>query len=90
MFLLGLTSDDQQYQINYEHEQFGKHSQDNEYQTYFRTVILVSGDIIQENFIDSYNNLTLKSVFMLKWANRNCVNKSEFGFDHIDCRLIVN
>lgn len=37
----------------------------------------LSGDIIQENFIDSYNNLTLKTILMLKWANNNCVNKGE-------------
>lgn len=30
------------------------------------------GDIIQEDFIDSYNNLTLKSIMMLKWVNNNC------------------
>ncbi|XP_048479178.1 beta-1,3-galactosyltransferase 2 isoform X2 [Plutella xylostella] len=30
------------------------------------------GDIIQENFIDSYNNLTLKSIMMLKWVTHHC------------------
>ncbi|XP_073974842.1 beta-1,3-galactosyltransferase 1-like isoform X2 [Rhodnius prolixus] len=29
-------------------------------------------DIIQENFIDSYNNLTVKSVMMLKWFLHQC------------------
>lgn len=29
-------------------------------------------DIIQEGFVDSYNNLTLKSVMMLKWVVSNC------------------
>ncbi|XP_021928730.1 beta-1,3-galactosyltransferase 1-like isoform X2 [Zootermopsis nevadensis] len=29
-------------------------------------------DIIQEGFVDSYNNLTLKSVMMLKWVSTNC------------------
>ncbi|PNF41613.1 hypothetical protein B7P43_G10450 [Cryptotermes secundus] len=29
-------------------------------------------DIIQEGFVDSYNNLTLKSVMMLKWVTTNC------------------
>lgn len=29
-------------------------------------------DIIQEGFVDSYNNLTLKSVMMLKWVLSNC------------------
>lgn len=32
----------------------------------------VYGDIIQESFIDSYNNLTLKTIMMLKWVNNNC------------------
>ena len=30
------------------------------------------GDILQESFTDSYHNLTLKSVAMLKWVNLNC------------------
>ncbi|XP_050673637.1 uncharacterized protein LOC126971377 [Leptidea sinapis] len=30
------------------------------------------GDIIQEGFVDSYNNLTLKSIMMLKWVTNNC------------------
>ncbi|CAH2084334.1 unnamed protein product [Euphydryas editha] len=30
------------------------------------------GDVIQEGFIDSYNNLTLKSIMMLKWVTNNC------------------
>ncbi|XP_012267723.2 beta-1,3-galactosyltransferase 1-like isoform X2 [Athalia rosae] len=29
-------------------------------------------DIIQEKFYDSYNNLTIKSVMMLKWVTSNC------------------
>lgn len=29
-------------------------------------------DVIQEGFTDSYNNLTLKSIMMLKWINNNC------------------
>ncbi|CRK96359.1 CLUMA_CG009776, isoform A [Clunio marinus] len=36
------------------------------------------GDIIQENFLDSYNNLTIKTVLMLKWANINCVEKVKY------------
>lgn len=31
-------------------------------------------DIIQEGFVDSYNNLTLKSIMMLKWVQRYCSN----------------
>ena len=30
------------------------------------------GDLIVENFTDSYHNLTLKSLMMLKWAKNNC------------------
>lgn len=29
-------------------------------------------DVIQEDFIDSYNNLTVKSVMMLKWFTQKC------------------
>ncbi|KAH0949039.1 hypothetical protein HN011_011220 [Eciton burchellii] len=29
-------------------------------------------DIIQERFLDTYNNLTLKSVMMLKWMTSHC------------------
>ena len=30
------------------------------------------GDILQEDFVDSYMNLTLKSVMGLKWASTYC------------------
>lgn len=36
------------------------------------------GDIIQEGFIDSYNNLTLKSIMMLKWITNNCKNSVRY------------
>lgn len=35
------------------------------------------GDMIQESFIDSYNNLTLKTIMMLKWVNDNCSHKGK-------------
>lgn len=35
-------------------------------------------DIIQEDFIDSYTNLTLKTVFALKWLQKNCLNQIAF------------
>lgn len=38
----------------------------------------VNGDIIQENFVDSYNNLTLKSIMMLKWITNNCNDKGNY------------
>lgn len=39
----------------------------------------VYGDVIQESFLDTYNNLTLKTVMMLKWVNQNCQNKSKWN-----------
>nr|XP_018910325.1 PREDICTED: beta-1,3-galactosyltransferase 1-like isoform X1 [Bemisia tabaci]XP_018910327.1 PREDICTED: beta-1,3-galactosyltransferase 1-like isoform X1 [Bemisia tabaci]XP_018910328.1 PREDICTED: beta-1,3-galactosyltransferase 1-like isoform X1 [Bemisia tabaci]XP_018910329.1 PREDICTED: beta-1,3-galactosyltransferase 1-like isoform X1 [Bemisia tabaci]XP_018910330.1 PREDICTED: beta-1,3-galactosyltransferase 1-like isoform X1 [Bemisia tabaci]XP_018910331.1 PREDICTED: beta-1,3-galactosyltransferas len=33
-------------------------------------------DIIQEDFIDSYNNLTIKSIMMLRWFTKNCERTS--------------
>ncbi|XP_034473518.1 uncharacterized protein LOC117780932 [Drosophila innubila] len=30
------------------------------------------GDLIRGNFIDSYNNLTLKTISSLEWANQHC------------------
>lgn len=32
----------------------------------------VHGDIIQEDFVDTYNNLTIKSMMMLKWVITKC------------------
>lgn len=32
-------------------------------------------DIIQENFLDSYYNLTLKSIMMVKWTSDNCIGR---------------
>ncbi|XP_039484067.1 beta-1,3-galactosyltransferase 1-like isoform X1 [Drosophila santomea] len=37
-------------------------------------------DIIQENFIDSYNNLTIKAVMALKHISQSCVNTTAFYF----------
>uniref|UniRef100_T1GJU5 Hexosyltransferase n=1 Tax=Megaselia scalaris TaxID=36166 RepID=T1GJU5_MEGSC len=37
------------------------------------------GDILQEDFLDTYNNLTIKSVMMLKWIVGNqCYDKFKF------------
>ncbi|XP_069181535.1 beta-1,3-galactosyltransferase 1 isoform X2 [Procambarus clarkii] len=33
---------------------------------------IIFGDIVVEDFIDSYTNLTLKTVFILKWVHNNC------------------
>lgn len=32
------------------------------------------GDIVQENFVDSYRNLTYKGIMALKWTSRYCPN----------------
>ncbi|KAK7092985.1 beta-1,3-galactosyltransferase 1-like [Littorina saxatilis] len=37
----------------------------------------VHGDIVQEGFVDSYRNLSLKSVALLKWVSLYC-NRSRF------------
>lgn len=37
-------------------------------------------DIIQESFLDSYNNLTVKTIMMLKWVNDNCADKGKIQF----------
>lgn len=40
-------------------------------------------DLIQENFHDSYYNLTLKSVMMVKWlTNNDCEGKGELFYLH--------
>ncbi len=44
----------------------------------------VYDDLIQENFVDSYNNLTLKSILMLKWVKNNCLDKGEEFESHLD------
>ncbi|CAK1593545.1 unnamed protein product [Parnassius mnemosyne] len=56
VFLLGLPPHDNDTDV--------QDKIDNEVETY--------GDIIQEGFVDSYNNLTLKSIMMLKWVTNNC------------------
>ncbi|EDV56407.1 beta-1,3-galactosyltransferase 1 [Drosophila erecta] len=37
-------------------------------------------DIIQENFMDTYNNLTIKAVMALKHISQSCVNTTAFYF----------
>lgn len=37
----------------------------------------IYGDLIQESFLDTYYNLTLKTVMMMKWVNANCKDKGE-------------
>ncbi|XP_075869217.1 beta-1,3-galactosyltransferase 2-like isoform X2 [Nelusetta ayraudi] len=33
-------------------------------------------DLIQSDFLDSYHNLTIKTMMMLEWFNSNCLNAS--------------
>ena len=35
---------------------------------------LVHGDIVMEDFVDSYRNLTYKAIAALKWIDRYCLN----------------
>ncbi|XP_014362624.2 uncharacterized protein LOC106714171 isoform X1 [Papilio machaon] len=56
VFLLGLPPNDNNTDV----------------QEKIETEVETYGDIIQEGFIDSYNNLTLKSIMMLKWVTNNC------------------
>ncbi len=48
----------------------------------------IFGDIVQESFIDSYNNLTLKTVMGLKWASKYC-SQAKF-FLKVDDDVLVN
>lgn len=50
-------------------------TENNETQDKVTSESQVYDDLIQENFMDSYNNLTLKSVMMLKWVVKNCGRK---------------
>jgi len=36
----------------------------------------IYGDIVQEDFVDSYANLTVKSLMMLKWFSQSCSDKA--------------
>ncbi|KAL4712251.1 hypothetical protein ACJJTC_011112 [Scirpophaga incertulas] len=47
-------------------------SNDTEVQSKIDEEVTKYGDVIQEGFIDSYNNLTLKSIMMLKWITNKC------------------
>uniref|UniRef100_A0A915KZX9 Hexosyltransferase n=1 Tax=Romanomermis culicivorax TaxID=13658 RepID=A0A915KZX9_ROMCU len=45
-------------------------------------------DIIQENFVDSYKNLSLKGIMWLKWATLHCPNA--FYIVKVDDDIVVN
>ncbi|KAM3956217.1 uncharacterized protein ACR2FA_009812 [Aphomia sociella] len=48
------------------------HDNDSSIQSKIEEEVEKYGDIIQEGFVDSYNNLTLKSIMMLKWITNKC------------------
>lgn len=48
---------------------------DNETQAKIVDESRLHDDVIQESFLDSYNNLTLKTIMMLKWVTSNCIGK---------------
>lgn len=60
-------------------------TENNETQDRIMEEARMHNDVIQESFLDTYNNLTLKSVMMLKWIHNNCVGKGEisFGIVHV-------
>ncbi|KAG4073252.1 hypothetical protein HA402_008598 [Bradysia odoriphaga] len=62
----------------------------NETQAKINTESDTYGDVIQESFLDTYNNLTLKTIMMLKWVNRNCLTKSKLNGDCTTRRTIIN
>lgn len=62
----------------------------NETQTRLRQEAEQYDDIIQEQFVDSYNNLTIKSVMALKWIKeRKCFKQAAF-FMKVDDDTFVN
>lgn len=46
------------------------------YQKLLQTEAKMYNDILQEDFIEHYANLTLKSLFILKWASKPCMSHS--------------
>lgn len=40
----------------------------------------IHDDIIQESFLDTYNNLTLKTLMLVKWMTNNCADKGAIRF----------
>jgi uncharacterized protein YdhG (YjbR/CyaY superfamily) len=55
----------------------------NEFFTFLQQETIVTehaehGDILQQDFVDSYANLTIKTVFMLKWLTSNECSTAKF------------
>ena len=57
---------------------------------YLRTEVMDENDMIIEDFYENYTNLTLKTVLMLKWVNRNCNMSNLKIFAKIDDDVFVN
>jgi len=55
----------------------GPPREDSSIQSTIDNEVKIHSDIIQGSFVDSYNNLTLKSIFLLKWVTQYC-NHSRF------------
>lgn len=84
VFLLGHTKNDSPMGGG------GADGSGNETQTRLQQEAEQYDDIILENFIDSYNNLTIKSVMALKWITRNkCFQQAAF-FMKCDDDTFVN
>lgn len=62
-------------------------TENNETQDRITNESRLHNDLIQESFSDSYNNLTLKSVMMVKWINTNCMGKGTFSYESHICFL---
>lgn len=50
------------------------------YQKLLQKEAKMYNDILQEDFIEHYANLTLKSLFILKWASKPCMSHSSESF----------
>jgi beta-1,3-galactosyltransferase 1 len=60
---------------------------DDKTQKELESEVFVNKDILQFDFKDSYFNLTLKSIALLRWAHQNCLH-SKYIFKIDD--IIVN
>uniref|UniRef100_A0A1B0AI29 Hexosyltransferase n=1 Tax=Glossina pallidipes TaxID=7398 RepID=A0A1B0AI29_GLOPL len=68
----------------------GEHLEGNETLWRIRQEAEQYDDIIQENFIDTYNNLTVKSVMALKWIINNGCHQQAAFFMKCDDDTFVN
>ena len=64
-------------------------------QTQLENESKLHSDILQERFVDTYQNLTLKSMFMLKFAQTHLVNKTQWVLKvdddcYVDVRVLLH